>query len=103
MPTTFGYTTRQTLARFARNTTLGVVLVVLHSLPVAAQDAPTLGSNAADSPPAATRKSLSCTSMAGERADCKAVTTAGVSIVNSTGTAACVLGKTWGYNDTGIW
>jgi hypothetical protein len=29
--------------------------------------------------------------------------TAGVVLARSTGDAACLLGKTWGYDDTGIW
>jgi hypothetical protein len=39
----------------------------------------------------------------GERVHCAADTSAGVALVSSTGTAACLLGKTWGYDDKGIW
>src|SRR4030095_1473857 len=39
----------------------------------------------------------------GERQHCPASTSAGVALVKSTGAAPCLLGKTWGYDDTGIW
>jgi hypothetical protein len=44
-----------------------------------------------------------CASQAGEREHCAADTSVGVVLAASTGTAACLLGKTWGYDDTGIW
>jgi Protein of unknown function (DUF3011) len=46
---------------------------------------------------------VSCQSQAGERQHCAADTSSGVSLLKSTGTAPCLLGKTWGYDDTGIW
>jgi Protein of unknown function (DUF3011) len=46
---------------------------------------------------------VSCASKAGEREHCSADTSAGVALVRSTGTAPCLLGKSWGYDDTGIW
>jgi hypothetical protein len=47
--------------------------------------------------------SVSCASKPGERTHCVAVTAAGVALLNSTGSAACLLGKTWGYDDKGVW
>ena len=44
-----------------------------------------------------------CTSKPGGRQHCVADTSAGVVLVRSTGAAACLLGKTWGYDDTGVW
>jgi hypothetical protein len=44
-----------------------------------------------------------CSSKAGERQVCPADTSAGVVLQSSTGTAACLLGKTWGYDDKSIW
>jgi hypothetical protein len=44
-----------------------------------------------------------CQSQAGARQHCPADTSSGVALVKSTGTAPCLLGKTWGYDDTGIW
>jgi hypothetical protein len=47
--------------------------------------------------------SVSCASTAGKRAHCPADTSSGVTLVRSAGPAACLLGKTWGYDQTGIW
>jgi Protein of unknown function (DUF3011) len=46
---------------------------------------------------------VQCTSGIGERQHCPADTSAGVLLARSTGPAACLLGKTWGYDDAGIW
>jgi len=49
------------------------------------------------------QSSVSCASTAGERIHCAADTSAGVALTRSTGTTPCLLGKTWGYDDSGIW
>jgi len=49
------------------------------------------------------RPTVACSSTAGGRTHCPADTSAGVVLQRSSGTAACLLGKTWGYDDTGIW
>jgi len=55
-------------------------------------------------PPAAAQSaSLSCSSQPGERQHCAADTSAGVALARSTGTAPCLLGKNWGYDDKGVW
>src|SRR5262245_15628649 len=46
---------------------------------------------------------VSCQSEVGEREHCAADTSSGVALATFTGTTACLLGKTWGYDDTGIW
>ena len=46
---------------------------------------------------------VACESQAGQRVECAANTAAGVALLRSTGSAACLLGKTWGYDDKGIW
>jgi hypothetical protein len=46
---------------------------------------------------------VSCESKAGERRACPADTSQGVALVRSRGSAACLLGKTWGYDDEGVW
>ncbi len=46
---------------------------------------------------------VTCESREGEREYCPANTSAGVALLRSTGTAPCLLGKTWGYDDGGIW
>ena len=55
----------------------------------------------AQQPPAA--PPLICESKAGERNVCPGDTSAGVALMKSTGPAACLLGKTWGYDDAGVW
>jgi hypothetical protein len=46
---------------------------------------------------------LVCESTNNERKHCAADTSAGVALTRSTGSGACLLGKTWGYDDTGVW
>ena len=54
-------------------------------------------------PPAVEDALIKCASRLGERQHCPANTSQGVALVRSTGTAPCLLGKTWGYDDAGIW
>ena len=64
----------------------------------AAQDPPP------QTPPARAEDALiKCSSRLGERQHCPANTAQGVALVRSTGTAPCLLGKTWGYDNAGIW
>src|SRR6478735_7811897 len=47
---------------------------------------------------------VSCASSpTGGRTNCPADTSAGVVLTRSKGTAACLLGKSWGYDDNNIW
>jgi hypothetical protein len=46
---------------------------------------------------------LTCVSKAGERTQCPADTAVGVLLVRSIGTGECLLGKTWGYDQAGVW
>ena len=46
---------------------------------------------------------VTCTSKAGERQTCPADTSKGVALARSTGDIECLLGKTWGYEETGVW
>src|SRR5262245_15638637 len=46
---------------------------------------------------------IRCASAIGGRTHCPADTSQGVALLRSEGEAACLLGKTWGYDDTGIW
>src|SRR5262245_66541769 len=70
--------------------------------PAAAAPAPT-DQAAAQPPQTAKGVRVSCGSAVGERVLCAANTSSGVVLARSTGEAACLLGKTWGYDDTGIW
>jgi hypothetical protein len=46
---------------------------------------------------------VSCASRPGERTDCPANTSKGVALVRSSGESACLLGKTWGFDEKGVW
>ena len=46
---------------------------------------------------------LTCTSLVGERRTCAADTTRGVTLARSLGPGACELGRTWGYDQNGVW
>jgi Protein of unknown function (DUF3011) len=60
------------------------------------------GASTPDGQAATQAVTIPCTST-GERVHCAADTSAGVALVRSTGSAPCLLGKTWGYDDTGVW
>ena len=44
-----------------------------------------------------------CSSPTAARHHCAGDTSAGVVLAKTTGAAACLLGKTWGYDDQGVW
>ena len=46
---------------------------------------------------------IKCESQLGQRISCSANTSQGVILLRSYGVAPCLLGKTWGYDDTSIW
>jgi len=67
----------------------------------AAQTAPVSPQAAAVAPQAVR---ITCSSRLGDaRQDCAADTSAGVVLVRSIGSAPCLLGRTWGYDDKGVW
>src|SRR5262245_20250808 len=68
-----------------------------------AQDTPGQQPAANSSPAAPQQNRVSCTSQPGERQHCNADTSAGVALASASGATPCLLGKTWGYDDTGIW
>jgi len=58
----------------------------------------------APQPPAVEQIRIPCSSKIGDqRVECSADTSAGVVLVNSIGGAPCLLGRTWGYDNSGIW
>jgi DUF3011 family protein len=65
-----------------------------------AQTPPTASSSTSQ---VADQNRISCESQAGSRQHCAADTSSGVALLTSTGTTVCLLGKTWGYDDTGVW
>ncbi len=78
--------------RTCRSGTLAAVLVALGTIsPVSAQT---------QNPPVRT---VTCASELGGRQHCAADTSAGVALFRSMGVAPCLLGRTWGYDDDGIW
>ena len=44
-----------------------------------------------------------CTSTQGEHTHCPANTANGITLLKSTGTGACVVGSTWGWDQTSVW
>jgi hypothetical protein len=46
---------------------------------------------------------IACSSKPGERHICEADTSKGVVLAKSLGESACLLGKTWGYDDKSVW
>jgi Protein of unknown function (DUF3011) len=52
---------------------------------------------------AAQTGTVTCSSEPGKRLHCAADTSAGVALEKSTGASPCLLGKTWGYDDSGVW
>src|SRR6476620_9376616 len=54
-------------------------------------------------PPPRAAITISCASKVGERQECAADTSRGVVLMKSYGDSACLLGKTWGYDDKGVW
>ena len=44
-----------------------------------------------------------CAAAGTERIHCQGDTSAGVLLVRSTGTGECLLGRSWGYDQTGVW
>jgi hypothetical protein len=70
----------------------------------AAAASPAAASSEAEAPtPTAADITVACSSKVGERKHCPADTSKGVALMRSSGEAPCLLGKTWGYDDEGIW
>jgi hypothetical protein len=73
--------------------------------PVPAQPAPAAAQEAGGTPAVAAARPplVSCSSKPGDRQHCPADTSGGVAIARSHGESPCLLGRTWGYDDKGIW
>jgi hypothetical protein len=87
-----------------RSLSRAAITALLLTAPALAQgpDVPVPG--AAPDPAAATGQAvLTCTSKLGERQQCGADTSGGVVLARSAGEAPCLFGKTWGYDETGVW
>jgi hypothetical protein len=90
-----------TRARHPKGPLLGVLPVALLLLAMALSFVP--GAVLADEQTAAPSTDVVCASQAGERQHCPADTSKGVVLARSAGEAPCLLGKTWGYDDAGVW
>ena len=77
--------------------------VALGLLLCAATAAVPAHAQAAPDPPRVRDLTVSCSSKAGDRQHCPADTSKGIALARSSGDAPCLLGKTWGYDDTGVW
>jgi hypothetical protein len=73
---------------------VGAVAFLAHGLPLLAQ------SGIAGLSAAAT---VICSSQSGGREHCPADTSGGIALVRATGTVTCLLGRNWGYDDSGVW
>ena len=89
--------------------TSSLVLIAASVVHAATLDDPPGGTQAAPAQPTDAQRErlaqvvVSCASKPGERVYCPADTSSGVALARSRGEAACLLGKTWGYDDKGIW
>jgi Protein of unknown function (DUF3011) len=92
---------RSRMPRFV--TTLCVAALTLFVGSAYAQDTQTQQPAADSSSVAPPQNRISCQSQPGEREHCAADTSAGIALVSTSGASPCLLGKTWGYDDTGIW
>ena len=75
---------------------------------ISTADAQTVASNtgqAAGAPASAQVQAalVTCASTPGQRTECPADTSRGVVLVRSRGEAPCLLGRTWGYDQTSVW
>src|SRR6185369_7599478 len=85
-------------SRGARKALMCAGAIVLLMMRVHAQDAAAPAQDTSTS-----QTHVVCQSQSAERVHCPADTSSGVALVKSTGSAPCLLGKTWGYDDTGVW
>jgi DUF3011 family protein len=80
-------------------TSLGLVALIVLLIPFTARAQATEPQPA--QPPVGV--TITCASKLGERRECPADTSRGVVLMRSYGQAACLLGKSWGYDDKGVW
>src|SRR5688572_16603292 len=83
--------------------TSGCALLLLLAAAPAIQNSGPQQPVAASTAPGQTTKEVVCASKPGERTHCAADTSAGVVLLRSTGDAPCLLGKSWGYDQAGVW
>ena len=85
--------------RRVASTTCGALLAAIWLVaPATAQEG-----TASPASPAALTTTITCSSKPGERQHCRADTSHGVVLARSAGESPCLLGRTWGYDDEGVW
>jgi hypothetical protein len=89
--------------RSGRAAALATALAVITIAAASAQTPPPAPTPTRSREELVTSHVISCSSRPGQRSDCPADTSKGVALARSTGEAPCLLGKTWGYTDTGVW
>jgi hypothetical protein len=79
--------------------------VALLTVAIAQAQVPTTntGDEPSQDPPQPRAVVVTCASKVGTRQECPANTSRGVVLTRSYGDSACLLGKTWGYDDKGVW
>src|SRR5690242_18717907 len=81
-----------------------LITIALNPARAIARDEPAASERSIASDAAvATLDRVTCESRPDARQHCAANTSAGVVLINSSGPSACLLGKSWGYDDTGVW
>src|SRR4029453_6217675 len=95
------------LKRILRRVGFALILILVFVDSSFAQDT---GRQQPGGPPATTAQAtqastttVSCASKLGEPREGPADTSEGIALARSYGEAACLLGKTWGYDDRGVW
>ena len=53
--------------------------------------------------PPGSQSTIACSAKPAERSSCPADTSRGIVLVRSSGEAPCLLGRTWGYDQTSVW
>jgi hypothetical protein len=89
------------LSRYRIRALVCAALVLITVRTAAAQATPQGPDPTAQPVPVAVR--ITCASTPGERQECPADTSKGVILARSSGQSSCLLGKTWGYDDRGVW
>jgi len=90
--------------RPAAGTAVAVLVFLGAAAAAGAQVADPSGAAGVEAPGASSPQArVACSSSAGEREHCAADTSSGVILASSVGSAPCLLGKTWGYDDSGVW
>jgi len=96
--------------KFGASRILGQMLVCVLVLAGSANGQSVNAESGADPAPAVSASdsaqptaTVLCESTNNQRRRCNANTAAGVALMRSTRSGVCLLGKTWGYDDTGVW